>query len=185
MKRIFKKLVFISAVSSFGLLVGGLDGVKAQQLEKKGLYQKPQASASKTEARIHSRLAQSSWPNGYYKSNTNDAVYWLNASEGIYCLVQNPSQMKAFGGFGQVRVTGTESFKSGSGSAGQCGWPDGKFLRRKSEAAVYGTYEGWACLVTSPQMMNAFGGFGLVTVIDDSSNIFATRKDGGECLWPK
>jgi hypothetical protein len=99
MKRIFKKLVFISAVSGFGLLVGGLDGVQAQQLEKEGSYQKSQATASKTEVRIHSKLAQSSWPTGYYKLNSNDAVYWLNASEGTHCVVQNPSQMKMFGGF--------------------------------------------------------------------------------------
>ncbi len=34
------------------------------------------------------------------------------------------------------------------------------------------------------EMMNAYGGFRRVIVIDDSSDIFAQRKNAGECVWP-
>ena len=167
------------------LKISSLEAVSAQQLEQADSDHIAKSTVSRTEARGHFRLAQSSWPTGYYRANSNAAVYWLDTSKGSHCHVQNSSQMQMFGGFGQVRVTGTESFKSGTKFNGECAWPDESFLRRKSQAAVYGTYRGGACWVSSPQMMEAFGGFGRVSVIEDSSDIFAKRQNGGECVWPK
>lgn len=133
---------------------------------------------------LPSALAQSNWPPGYYRASSRPEVYWLNAREGFHCHVQNPSQMEIFGGFKQVRVVGTESFKSGTKFIGECGWPSGQFYRLKSRPEVYGTNAKIACWVSSPEMMNAYGGFGRVRVVDDSSDIFAQRRNAGECVWP-
>jgi hypothetical protein len=133
---------------------------------------------------LSAALAQSNWPSGYYKASNRAEVYWLDSAKRSHCHVQNPSQMEMFGGFNNVRVVGAESFKDGSRFIGQCSWPDGQFYRLKSRREVYRTNSGIACWVSSPEMMNAYGGFGLVRVIDDSSDIFAQRINAGECVWP-
>lgn len=128
-------------------------------------------------------VAQSSWPTGYYRASNRPEVYWLNSRTNTYCHVQNPSQMNMFGGFNQVRVVGTESFRSSSQFIGKCGWPDG-FYRVQNRPEVYGLGNGFACWVSSPQMMNAYGGFSRVRVVENSSNLFAQRRNAGECVWP-
>ncbi|MEI6428272.1 MAG: hypothetical protein WCO45_07775 [Pseudanabaena sp. ELA607] len=129
-------------------------------------------------------LAQSNWPVGYYRASNRPEVYYVNSAQRFHCHVQNPSQMEMFGGFKQVRVVGTESFKAGTRFIGKCGWPDGQFYRLKSRPEVYGTNTGIGCWVSSPAMMDAYGGFSRVRVIDDSSDIFAQRRNAGECVWP-
>ncbi len=121
---------------------------------------------------------------GYYKSNSRPEVYYVNADRRAFCHVQNPSQMNLFGGFGQVRVVGNESFKSGLADGGKCRFDNG-FYKRKSKPEVYGLTDNQMCWVSSPQMMNAFGGFGKVRVVDDSSDFLAGgRQDVGDCSWP-
>ncbi|MCC5641666.1 hypothetical protein LC607_01560 [Nostoc sp. CHAB 5824] len=132
---------------------------------------------------LPSTLAQSNWPSGFYRASSRPEVYYLNTDERFHCHVQNPSQMEILGGFGQVRVVGTESFKSGSEFAGECGWPSG-FYKLKSRPEVYGVNPKVVCWVSSPAMMEAYGGFDRVKVVDDSSNIFAQRKNVGDCVWP-
>jgi hypothetical protein len=131
-----------------------------------------------------STIAQTQWPSGYYRKSDQPAVYYLNSSNSTYCHVQNPSQMDIFGGFGQIRVVGTNRFLAGSKNIGECGWPNG-FYKRKSQPAVYGLNDTKACWVSSPQMMDAYGGFKQVRVVEDSSDLFAQREYAGDCIWPR
>lgn len=93
--------------------------------------------------------------------------------------------MEIFGGFNQVRVVGNNDFKSGTKFMGKCGFLTG-FYRRTNDPKVYGVnaQQGVACWVSSPQMMDAYGGFDRVKVVDDSSDISAQRRDQGGCVWP-
>lgn len=100
------------------------------------------------------------------------------------CHVQNSSQMERFGGFGQVKEVRDKSFMRGRVYQGECKWPNG-FYRRASQPEVYGLNDTQMCWVISPEMMEAYGGYGRVMVVDDSSDLLAGRKDGGRCKWPK
>jgi hypothetical protein len=129
--------------------------------------------------------ALANWPDGFYKASNNPKVYYLDKDKNFHCHVQNPSQMEIYGGFQQVRVVGNNEFMSGTNFIGKCGFPTG-FYRRKSDRKVYGVNapQGIACWVSSPQMMDAYGGFSRVKVVDDSSDILAQRRDIGSCVWP-
>lgn len=131
---------------------------------------------------VFSTMAQTQWPSGYYSLRGN--VYALNANNSTYCYVQSPTQMNLFGGFSKVREVGSDSFKAGSRDVGKCGWPNG-FYRKKSKPEVYGLNDKQACYVNSPQMMDAYGGFKRVRVVEDSVDLFAQRKFVGDCLWPR
>jgi len=91
--------------------------------------------------------------------------------------------MNIFGGFGQVRVVGTQSYQSGARPLGGCMWPDG-FYRRQSAPEVYRLFQTQMCWVSSPEMMEAYGGFGQMRVVDDPSVLQARRTDVGDCEWP-
>ena len=129
--------------------------------------------------------ALANWPSGFYRTSNDPKVYLLNKDSKFHCHVQNPSQMEIYGGFKQVRVVGNNEFMSGTRFADKCGFPTG-FYRRKNDSKVYGVNarQGVACWVSSPEMMNAYGGFSRVRVVDDSSDIIAQRTDKGSCVWP-
>jgi hypothetical protein len=132
-----------------------------------------------------STIAQTQWPSGCYRQSDRPEVYCLNSSSSTYCHVQNPSQMDTFGGFGQVRVVGTNRFLAGANNIGECGWLNG-FYRRKSKLEVYRlNNDTKACWVSSPEMMDAYGGFKQVRVVEDSSDLFAQREYEGDCIWPR
>lgn len=107
----------------------------------------------------------------------------------MYCHVQNESQMAAFGGFDQVKVvnslTMTGKFTEG------CGWPNG-FYRRQSQPEVYRLTGNNGlpntgndiCHVINEQQMAAFGGFGVVTVVQDHSDIGRGRNAITQCANP-
>lgn len=138
-----------------------------------------------------------SWSTGYYKQSDRSEVYYLNNDffridmvgappqrPPELCHVQNPSQMEALGGFGQVQVVSSNGFKQGTVYIGECPWPNG-FYRRASMPEVYGLNDRLMCWVSSPEMMEAYGGFTRVMVVEDASDLLAGRKDGGTCKWPR
>jgi hypothetical protein len=64
-----------------------------------------------------------------------------------------------------------------------------QYYRHKDDAAVYRlTPDGTYCVVSSVSQMNAFGGFGLVDVVDDSKNFLQGRHPAASatlhCGWP-
>ncbi len=135
-------------------------------------------------ATVFSGSVEAVSPSGYYRVSDRPEVYFLNSSSNTYCHVQNPSQMNLLGGFGKVRVVGGNSFRSGATNVGECDWPKG-FYRRKSRPEVYRLSNTQMCWVSSPEMMEAYGGFGQVRVVENSSDIKAGRTDVGECDWPR
>ncbi|MEP0919552.1 hypothetical protein NC981_22235 [Leptolyngbya sp. DQ-M1] len=100
------------------------------------------------------------------------------------CHVQNPSQMETFGGFGQVQVVRDRAFMRGRVYQGECSWLNG-FYRLASRAEIYRLNNTHLCWVSSPEMMETYGGFGQVIVVEDSSDLLAGRKNSGTCEWPK
>jgi hypothetical protein len=60
---------------------------------------------------------------GFYRQVSDPKVYFLDLRKNTMCHVQNPSQMEAFGGFEQVRITLDYSFKSDKKFIEGCTWP--------------------------------------------------------------
>lgn len=105
-----------------------------------------------------------------------------------HCHVQNPSQMGAYGGFSRVRDVPRLALRGNS--TGDCGWPNG-FFRRTNEPAVYRLYGPGelrlgrlACLVVDPRQMALFGGFRVVTVVEQNSDLFRGREQPAPCPDP-
>jgi hypothetical protein len=105
-----------------------------------------------------------------------------------HCHVQNPSQMAAYGGFNQVREVPRLALRGNS--TGDCGWPNG-FFRRTDEPAVYrlhgpgaGRLGRLACHVVDPRQMALFGGFRLVAVVEQNSDLFRGREQPAPCSDP-
>lgn len=105
-----------------------------------------------------------------------------------HCHVQNPSQMGAYGGFNRVRDVPRLALRGDS--TGECGWPNG-FFRRTNEPAVYRLHGPGAsrlgrlaCLVVDPRQMALFGGFRVVTVVEQNSDLFRGREQPAPCSDP-
>jgi hypothetical protein len=130
---------------------------------------------------------------GFYREGNQDAVYLVFRPNGRYCHVQNPDQMNAFGGSGQVRsISSISSNSSSGGFSGECGFPNG-FYRLGNQDAVY-WLNGNAipefnvgssyCHVVNRQQMEAFGGFSQVRSVATTSDIGRGRDYTGSCQNP-
>jgi hypothetical protein len=124
---------------------------------------------------------------GFYVEQGRPEVMFQLA-DGLYCHVQNPDQMRAYGGDNQIRRVRHLALRGTS--TGDCGWPNG-FYRRAREPAVYRLYGRGqfalgrqACHVINPPQMEAFGGFGQLAVIDQGSDLFRGREQPDECTDP-
>jgi hypothetical protein len=123
----------------------------------------------------------------FYRQYDLPAVAFQFA-DTLHCIVQNPSQMNAYGGFDRVRIVHRLAMRGDS--IGTCGWPNG-FYRRSSEPHVYRLfgpgYSGLgrrACHVINPAQMALFGGFGRVVTVEPSSDLFRGREQPTECSDP-
>ncbi len=116
----------------------------------------------------------------FFRQSQDPAVYW-QFTPYQYCHVQNPAQMNAYGGFGQVRVMQNPPLRGEF--AGPCPWPDG-FWRRSDRPEVYLIRRGRICHVINPPQMEAYGGFGRVRVVPPDSRVTVGLGRVGPCPWP-
>lgn len=121
---------------------------------------------------------------GFYRQQGRPEVVF-QFSDMLHCVVQNPSQMGAYGGFARVRIV--EHLAVRGNSTGACGWPNG-FYHRATDPAVYRLYGPGplrlgrgSCHVINPPQMERFGGFRLVTEVEQSSDLFRGRDRPTEC----
>jgi hypothetical protein len=132
-------------------------------------------------------------PNGtairgsFYQQQGRPEVMFQFA-DSYHCLVQNPSQMSAYGGWSRVQKV--RSLAMRGESTGACGWPDG-FFRRVDQPAVYRLYGlgpmklgRYSCHVVDPPQMERFGGFGQLVTVEASSDLFRGRERPTECSNP-
>jgi hypothetical protein len=121
---------------------------------------------------------------GFYRQQSRPEVVF-QFGETLHCVVQNPSQMSAYGGFNRVRVVPRLAMRGNS--TGACGWPNG-FYHRATDPAVYRLYGSGplrlgrgSCHVVNPPQMERFGGFRLVVEVEQSSDLFRGREQPTEC----
>jgi hypothetical protein len=127
-------------------------------------------------------------PGSFYRQSDRPEVMYQYTSN-LYCHVQNETQMAAYGGFGKVKVV--PRMQMAGRQTGDCGWPNG-FYRRSNEPAVYrlsgrGIVPGIGpdiCHVVNEQQMAAFGGFGLVKVVQPNSDLGRGRNPVTPCRNP-
>jgi hypothetical protein len=124
----------------------------------------------------------------FYRERGGAAVYF-QFRERLHCVVQNPSQMVAFGGWEQVQTVPRLAMRGED--IGICAWPNG-FYRRANDTAVYRLHGRaalnlgrLACHVVNPRQMELFGGFAQLRVVEASSNLFQSREQPGECADPR
>lgn len=120
----------------------------------------------------------------FYRQQNRPEVI-LQHPEGDYCHVQNPAQMEAYGGFGQVRVVPVLTPRGRF--TGPCAWPNG-YYRRSNDPTVWSLYGrsdsaagARACRVANPAQMERFGGFGQVRVVDANADLLRERREQGLC----
>jgi hypothetical protein len=64
----------------------------------------------------------------FVRLHDSPTVVYFARNLTTYCVVANPSQMDAYGGFQQVHVLPSgEGFPAGAKIAGTCGYPDGVY----------------------------------------------------------
>ena len=128
-------------------------------------------------------------PVGTFQREQGGAAVYLQFAERLHCVVQNPSQMEAFGGWEQVMTVPRLAMRGED--VGICAWPNG-FYRRANEPAVYRLHGRGAlnlgrlaCHVVNPRQMELFGGFAQLRVVLPSSNLFQSREQPAECADPR
>jgi hypothetical protein len=121
---------------------------------------------------------------GFYRQEGRPEVMF-QYSQGSHCVVQNESQMAAFGGWARVQVVGSMQMRGAN--TGACLWPNG-FYRRSNEPAVYRLHGlepailgDLACHVVNPAQMERFGGWGQLRVVPAGADLFRGREPPGEC----
>lgn len=127
-------------------------------------------------------------PPKFYRQSDQPEVYYQFRSD-MHCHVQNEGQMAAFGGFDQVTIV-TEVSMAGQFTGG-CGWPNG-FYRAEDRPEVYRltgdnglpNMGNDICHVVNEQQMAAFGGFGIVQVVQAGSDIGRGRGTIMPCANP-
>jgi hypothetical protein len=142
---------------------------------------------------LNASVANSQTSTGFYRQQNRPEVYLIfDINLDFYCHVQNEDQMNAFGGFGLVSTP--NSLNLPGRFTGYCGWPNG-FFRRSDRPAVYrmygslGSYNSFKlgdryCRVRDEVQMNAYGGFGVVSVVSPSSILGRGRNYTGVCPNP-
>jgi hypothetical protein len=85
---------------------------------------------------------------------------------------------------------GGSSSGSGSGSGGASGVSSSSgqvgpgFYRHQNERAVYNVAKSKYCIVSGIQQMEAFGGFKIVRVVDQSVDLAIGKMAPAFCAWP-
>lgn len=125
------------------------------------------------------------WPTGYYRTVADpDNSYYYNDENRWYCHVQNATQASLYDVESQVRIVGdTYGFLSLATSLNECSWPNG-FYNTASNGQIYRLYPGNVCSITSPEMLDAYGGTDSVVQAEDNSDFGAHRTWIGQCFWP-
>ncbi len=128
------------------------------------------------------------WPTGYYRTVSDPNTYYYDDELRWYCHVQNQAQANLFDVDAQVRIVGDiYSFLGQAVSLNECAWPNGFYkavLEDGTEGATYRLYSGNYCLITSPEMLAAYGGTDAVISTEANSDFGAHRTNVGQCFWP-
>lgn len=102
------------------------------------------------------------WSTGFYRETGSEDVYFYNDEYRYYCFIQNHSQLENYSAVDQVRVVGdVESILNLGKCLYECPWHDG-FYKSSDNDAIYRLYPGNICLVSTPQMLAAYGAIGSV-----------------------
>lgn len=122
------------------------------------------------------------WPDDVFQEDGDVRVYLLY-SGSKWCHIKYEHQMEAFGG-ALVHIAAQSNIGEWRTWTQTCGWPDG-FFKEQGNPRVYRLYEGtrW-CWISSEDVMNAFGGWGLVRDIGANSDLGRWRSYSGECRHP-
>lgn len=126
------------------------------------------------------------WPTGYYSTVAEpENAYYYNDENRWYCHIQNATQSALYDVPSQVRIVGdVNSFLTQATSLNECSWPNGFFKVAGTDGPVYRLYPGNICLVTSPEMLAAYGGTDSVIEAEENSDFGAHRTFIGQCFWP-
>lgn len=133
---------------------------------------------------VSTSLKAEHWSTGYYQVTGDNPVFYYNDENRWYCQVQNQSQLENFNEVDQVRIVGDVwSFLSQATSLGSCAWNNG-FYTTAADSTIYRLYPGNVCIISTPEMLAAYGATDSVTVADDGSDFTAHRNNIGQCYWP-
>jgi len=126
------------------------------------------------------------WPTGYYATlDESDQAYYYNDEYRWYCHIQNATQGDLYDVPEQLRIVGDiYSFLSQATGLGECPWPNGFYRIVNTDGPVYRLYPGNICTITSPEMLDAYGGTDSVIESEEGSDYSAHRTDIGQCFWP-
>lgn len=124
------------------------------------------------------------WATGYYQAAGDNPVYYYNDEYRWFCEIQNATQLGTYNATEQVRVVGdVDSFLSQATSLGTCPWIDG-YYQTSEDATIYRLYPGNACIITTPQMLEAYGATNSVVTTEPGSDFAIHRNNIGQCYWP-
>lgn len=141
-------------------------------------------AVSKTEKIPNDYQATEHWSTGYYRASSDAEVYFYNDEYRWYCHVQNATQLESFFAVDQVRVVGDVYGILNLGeSLNECPWWDG-FYKASDNDAIYRLYPGNVCLISSPEMLAAYGATDHVVTAEPGSDFTAHRTNIGQCFWP-
>lgn len=132
------------------------------------------------------QLTAENWPTGYYRTVNDPAnTYYYDDELRWYCHVQNETQASLYDVENQVRIIGdVYPFLGNAVSLGECRWPDGFYSITDGDGTIYRLYPGNYCLITSPQMLDAYGGTDSVIFTEANSDFGSHRTFIGQCFWP-
>jgi len=124
----------------------------------------------------------------FVRQSDRPEVYYQFRAD-MYCHVQNEAQMAAYGGFGRVQVVPRATMRGQF--TGGCSFPNG-FYRLRSRPEVYRLFGSNGlpnggndiCHVVNEQQMARFGGFGIVRVVPDTSDVRRGRGSVRPCMNP-
>lgn len=126
------------------------------------------------------------WPSGFYKAVSDpDNVFYYDDEYRWYCHIQNATQATLYDVDSQVRIVGDiYTFLGQAVSLNECPWPNGFFKVANGDGPVYRLYPGNICIISSQEMLDAYGGTDQVIEAEETSNFAAHRTELGQCYWP-
>lgn len=124
------------------------------------------------------------WSTGYYRQSSEEQVYFYNDEFRFWCRVQNATQLESFFATDQVRPVGDVNDILNLGvSLNDCAWWDG-FYKASDSEVIFRLYPGNVCIVSSPEMLAAYGATDVVVTGESGSDFTAHRTNIGQCFWP-
>lgn len=124
------------------------------------------------------------WATGYYQANGDNPVFYYNDEYRWYCQIQNATQLNTYNATQQVRVVGdVNGFLEEAVSLGNCPWLDG-YYNTSDDGTIYRLYPGNACVITTPQMLDAYGATNSVITTESGADFTVHRNNIGQCFWP-